>query len=98
MKKSTFVMGFVLFIVISVFCVIAFTWLGKEQGDSNPGKWEKWIGKKVNVRYACCGLETCRLIQSAKLKDVTDKGIFIIINGSQHFIPKHMIKSMEIAR
>jgi len=66
--------------------------------DARDEKWKGWIGKKVNIKYECCGQSACVQIRGAKLKDVTDKVVVIVIEGSQHLIPKHMIKLVEVCK
>ncbi|MBW1863577.1 MAG: hypothetical protein JRJ02_14590 [Deltaproteobacteria bacterium] len=68
------------------------------QDKSDLEKWKNWIGKEVNISYACCGMDSCKLIRNAKLLNVTDKAITIIIKGSQHLIPNHMITVMVPAK
>ena len=61
-------------------------------------QWKKWVGKKVNVTYACCGESACVQIQEAMLKEVAEKHIVVITKGSPLLLPAHMIKAVTLSK
>ncbi len=57
----------------------------------------KWVGKKVNVQYDCCGGGSCLLIRSAPLTEVKDKWIVVLVDKEPLLIPKYLIQSFELS-
>ena len=53
-----------------------------------------WVGKPVNLAYACCGISSCEILQNVTLKEVTEKYIVVITKGAPFLIPKHMIQTL----
>ncbi len=61
-------------------------------------QWKQWVGREVNVTYACCGESTCVIIQGARLKEVGEKHIVVITKGSPLFLPLYMIQAVTLSR
>jgi hypothetical protein len=71
---------------------------GKEKGGISDEKLGNWIGKKVDVDYVACDHKGCLLVRNARLEEVTDKAIVVIIRGSKFYIPKYMIKRVALSK
>jgi hypothetical protein len=98
MKRSVLVVLTALFIATSVCCLVVLAAVSEAQGDKYHEKWKEYVGKRVNVVFACCGTEACIIIQNAKLKEITDKGVVVVKSGSPYFIAIYMVKRIELAR
>jgi len=61
-------------------------------------QWRGWVGKRVDVAYACCGESACVQIQRARLKAVTEKNIVVITKGSPLLIPSYLIKAVRLSK
>ncbi|MBW1775492.1 MAG: hypothetical protein JRJ82_21835 [Deltaproteobacteria bacterium] len=61
-------------------------------------QWREWVGKRVDVNYACCGESACVQIQGARLKVVKEKHIVVITKGSPLLIPSYLIKAVRLSK
>jgi hypothetical protein len=71
---------------------------GREKADISDEKLKSWIGNKVDVNYVACDHKGCLLVRNARLKEVTEKAIVVIIKGSKFYIPKYMIKRVALSK
>ncbi len=69
---------------------------GAEEAFSNA-QWKQWIGKEVNVTYACCGEGSCVIIRGARLKEVGEKHIVVITKEAPLFLPNYMVKAVALS-
>jgi hypothetical protein len=98
MKTTSFIKKLVPIILILVLAGTGLAESGKKQGDISDEKLKNWIGKKVDVDYVACDSTGCLLVRSARLKEVTDKAIVVIMRGSKFYIPKHMITRVALSK
>ena len=98
MKIPSFIRKSIPIIFILVLAATALAEPGKGEGDISDEKWKNWIGKKVDVDYEACDYRGCLLVRNARLKEVTDKAIIVIIRGSKFYIPKYMIKRVALSK
>ena len=96
MKLLSSMKKYALLILILLLAGTAFGGSGKGAGISHETL-KTWVGKKVNVNYACCGESACVLIRHAELKEVSEKAIVVITKGSPFLIPKYLIKSIGLS-
>ena len=98
MKIPSFIRKSIPIILILLLAATALAESGKGEGDISDEKWKNWIGKKVDVDYVACDHKGCLLVRSARLEEVTDKAIVVILRGSKFYIPKYMIKRMALSK
>jgi hypothetical protein len=98
MKIPYFIRKATPIILIILLATTALAESGREKADISDEKWKSWIGKKVDVDYMACDHKGCLLVRNARLNDVTDKAIVVIIRGSKFYIPKHMIKRVALSK
>ena len=77
---------------------ISLVGLVQAEEDISHEKWKSWIGEKVDVDYVACDSKGCLLVRSARLKEVSEKAIIVIIRGSPFYIPKYMIKRVALSK
>ena len=90
-RKYLFILGVLLFAGVLM--------AGHVRGEESVSnqQWKQWIGKRVNVTYACCGESACTQIRGAMLKEVAEKHIVVITKGAPLFLPVHMIKDVTLS-
>jgi len=75
-----------------------FTGSGKAAEDISFEKWKTWVGKEVDVDYTACDQYGCVLVRGARLKEVTDQAVVVILRGSPFLIPRYMIKRIGLSK
>ena len=70
----------------------------KEDEATSLEQWRHWVGKRINITYACCGESACVQIRGAMLKEVAEKHIVIITKGSQLLLPVYMIRDVTLSK
>jgi hypothetical protein len=88
----------ILIFLILTFLATPLAGADKNETNASTHEWGEWVGRKVDVDYQACEPTGCVLVRRAPLKEVTDKAIIVVVNGSPFFIPKYMIKSVRLSK
>ena len=70
----------------------------KEKPHWSDQQLKSWLGRKINVDYVSCSSTGCMVVRSAMLKEVKKDAIIVIVNGAPFYIPKYMLKTVELAK
>ena len=84
----------ILIAILFLILVIAFARAERPGQSISFEGLKDWVGKPVNVTYACCGTSSCEILLKVELKEVTEKYIVVITKGAPFLIPKYMIQTL----
>lgn len=98
MKRLIIIKKSILIAILLLIFVIAFARADSPQQNISFDGLKDWVGKSVNLSYACCGISSCEILLNVKLKEVTEKYIVVITKGSPFLIPKYMIQTLSKAK
>ena len=97
MKSFSIIKRSISIVLVLGLAATVFAESGREESAVSQEHWKGWIGKKVNVDYLACDRRGCVLVRNAELKEVTDKAIVVIVRGAPFYIPRYMIKRVNLS-